>query len=131
MSIPSKTIQVAAIALVMIAAGGCDKVIFPVEHGVAPNAFRLNAKRWGGSVTEVKVWCISGEKEIVWYVKATRKIPVRGFVVTVGSVPDGFEQIIPAPFEAFVPTPGQQYQIGVDGDFDPYAYHLETTWIAK
>ncbi len=47
----------------------------------------------------------------VWMVQATFGVPARDFTVTVGKVPDGFQQILPPPSENFSPTLGKEYFI--------------------
>ena len=113
---------------IALASSGCDKVIYPVQIISTPNTFVLSDKDWGGKVNAVYVWTKS--RDCVWDIQARKDIAVKHFRITVGTVPEGFEQIMPLPPETFIPTPGEEYLIGVDAEFKPPAFRLETSWIA-
>lgn len=57
--------------------------------------------------------------DVHWEIVARRPIPAEGFQITVGQVPDGFEQVIPAG-QPFVPEPGRQYSFGWETDWPCY-----------
>lgn len=74
------------------------------------------------------------EKVKVWEIKAIGDIPVPDFKVTVGEVPEGFEQLIPTLPEKFVPIPGGQYTIYINTKFadnPKYSPHIgPINWVA-
>ncbi len=57
--------------------------------------------------------------EVYWEIIARKPIPAEGFEITVGQVPDGFEQMVPAA-RPFVPQPGRKYSFGFETDWPCY-----------
>jgi hypothetical protein len=114
-------ILLALIAMLINVCGCGDKVIVPNRLDDPSNTFGLSEKRWGGHITEVKVWKDSPQGEILWELRPTRRVPVTGFTVTIGDIPEGFVQVIPSPPEKFRPVPGNTYWIGIDAMFAPRA----------
>jgi hypothetical protein len=110
---------------------GCvgDKVIYTVPSANKANTFVFSEKHWGGKV--MSVYVLKHPSQIVWKVEATRNIPVRDFSVTVGVVPDGFKQTIPAYPSKFSPNKGEEYIIEINCDFWPSADSIGTAWIAQ
>ena len=53
--------------------------------------------------------------KIMWKIEATADVPLKGFSVTVGDVPDGFKQIVPTPPGKFHPNKGEEYLIDIQG----------------
>jgi hypothetical protein len=116
---------------------GCDPVYEPIKLK-NPNTFMHGPKWDGGQILEVIVWhapkSMAGEssdrRQPVWQIKATKKIPARRFVVTVGEIPEGFQQIIPNPPEKPVLLPGEHYAIGIESDtYRSFTHPVE--WTAK
>ncbi len=127
------TILLALITMLMNV-GGCgfgDKVIVPIRLDDPPNTFGLSEKRWGGHITEVKVWKDRPQGEILWELKPTGTVPVTGFTVTIGETPERFVQSIPSPPEKFRPVPGSTYWIGINAMFAPHAWPIEVKWKAE
>lgn len=116
---------------------GCDPVYEPIKLD-KPNTF-MHGPTWDeGRILEVIVWHVpksmagenSDQWKTVWQIKATKKIPARGFVVTVGEIPEGFQQIIPNPPDRPVLLPGEHYAIHTESD----GYRIFTQsvrWTAK
>ena len=75
------------------------------------------------------------EKAKVWDIKAISDIPVPDFKVTVGEVPEGFEQLIPKLPEKFVPIPGRKYTIYIHTKFadnHKYSPHIGPfSWVTE
>lgn len=106
-----------------------------------PNTFKITRKLFflyskadediitGVSVEE------STEEVKVWEIKAVRDIEVTNFKVTVGEVPEGFEQVLPEPNEKFMPVQGRGYLIYIHTKFedDPeYSPHIDAYgWTAE
>jgi hypothetical protein len=109
---------------------GCDKVIYPVKIVSTPNTFILSEENWGGKVNAVYVWTKSRGPVLLWDIQARKSIPVKHFRITVGIIPEGFEQVVPPPPRTFIPTHGEEYLIGIDAEFKPPAFSLETSWVA-
>lgn len=110
---------------------GCgDKVIYPVKLATRPNTFALSEEHWGGHITGVMVWTSGPERNLEWEIVPTQNVDVRGFVVTVGVIREGFRQTTPLPPKRFVPKAGMEYVIGVAGDFHPTAWPVEIAWKA-
>jgi hypothetical protein len=93
---------------------GCigDPIFTPQKVKGQPNTFTF--PRTPPLDERVLVVIIGGQRKTLWKIIATRDIPARGFAVTAGVVPEGFEQIIPAPPEKFHPVPGTEYDIMID-----------------
>jgi hypothetical protein len=113
----------------ILANGGCDKVICPVKINGNPNTFVLSDENWGGKINAVYVWTKSRD-HVLWDIQARKDISVRHFRIKAGTIPEGFEQIVPPPPKTFTPASGEEYLIGVDAEFKPPAFSLETSWIA-
>jgi len=103
----------------VISCHGCigDPIYGPEKVKGVPNTFRpprnplsfLHPKTINGDIV---LWVQVGvRKRTLWKIKANRDIPVSDFQVTVGKVPEGFEQLIPKPPKKFKPIPGEEYHI--------------------
>ncbi len=57
--------------------------------------------------------------EVHWEIIARKPISAEGFQITVGQVPDGFEQMVPSG-RPFVPQPGKKYSFGFETDWPCY-----------
>jgi hypothetical protein len=57
--------------------------------------------------------------EVYWEIIARKPIPAEGFQITVGQVPDGFEQMVPVG-RPFVPEPGRKYSFEFETDWPCY-----------
>ena len=67
--------------------------------------------------------------ENVWLIEAVESVPVKNFTVTIGKVPEGFEQLNPSPDCTFIPIRGEKYSmhIATDGEWSVF----EKEWIAE
>ena len=102
-----------------ISCHGCvgDPMYGPEKVKGIPNTFRpprnplsfLYPKTINGDTI---LWVEVGvRKKTLWKIKATCDIPVSDFQVTVGKMPEGFEQLIPELPNIFEPIPGEEYYI--------------------
>ena len=48
-----------------------------------------------------------------WHIKATKPIPAKGLRVTIGNVPNGFEQVVPGQSTRFVPVLHSEYLVEI------------------
>ena len=102
----------------VISCCGCfgDPVFTPEKVKALPNTFKpvrnpLSFLHFKASEDKVLWVTVEDRTKRVWEIKAISDIPVSDFQVTVGNVPEGFEQLIPEPPEKFVPIAGRQYTI--------------------
>lgn len=58
--------------------------------------------------------------EVHWEIIAREPISADGFELTIGQVPEGFEQVVPYPDQSFVPVPGKDYNFEVETDWPCY-----------
>jgi hypothetical protein len=65
-----------------------------------------------------------------WEVRATEPVPVNGFRLVAGVVPDGFMQVVPPPGQTFIPVTGKSYYIAVNLDEPQRIPWIPTFWIA-
>jgi len=112
---------------------GCipgDKMIFPIKAEDYPNTFRLSERNWNGRVIYVKVFN-RDKSEVLWHIRAKNDKPIKDFVVTVGEVAEGFEQVIPAANKRFILVRGNEYLIEIMcWDLSPPAFIGEKAWVA-
>jgi hypothetical protein len=59
------------------------------------------------------------DMKVYWEIIARKPIPAEAFQITVGQVPDGFEQMVPAG-RPFSPQPGRRYSFGFETDWPCY-----------
>jgi hypothetical protein len=126
-----------------ISCWGCfgDPVFTPEKVEALPNTFKpvrnpLSFLHFKASEDKILWITVEDRTKRVWEIKATRDIPVSDFKVTVGNVPEGFEQLIPKPPEKFVPVPGEKYAIHIHTKFmddsgPRTAFIMPTFWIAE
>ena len=57
---------------------------------------------------------------VYWEIIARRPIRAEGFEVTIGEVPEGFEQVVPPPSQTFAPDARKHYQFGFETDWPCY-----------
>ena len=115
---------------------GCiigDRITSPLKVSEKPNTFKHTLRSLDEKVLMVEVLHLNQTLRtdtLVWKIKAKRKISGRGFTVTVGQVPDGFEQIVPSPPTKFHPVPGEEYIIFIGTK--PSSVHAHPTlWTAE
>lgn len=61
--------------------------------------------------------------KVSWEIIARRPIRADGFEVTIGKVPEGFEQVVPPPDQTFAPDPLKRYHFGFETDWPCYQDH--------
>jgi hypothetical protein len=59
------------------------------------------------------------DMRVYWEIIARRPVAAEGFRITVGQVPDGFEQVLPIG-QHFVPPPGRKYHFEFETDWPCY-----------
>ena len=119
-----------------ITISGCiigDRVTRPLKTSGKRNTFKHNLRSLNEKILTVRVWHFNPVLKmdtVVWKIEAKRKIPAWGFTVTVGKVPEGFEQVIPTPPKQFQPIAGVRYSIFI-GTKPSSVHALSTHWIAE
>lgn len=115
---------------------GCiigDRITRPLKVSGKPNTFKHNLRSLNEKILMVEVLHFNRalrSDTLVWKIEAKHEIPAWGFTVTVGQVPEGFEQIIPTPLKKFRPVPGEEYIIFIGTK--PSSVHAQPTlWIAE
>ena len=58
--------------------------------------------------------------KVYWEIIARRPIIAEGFEVTIGEVPEGFEQVVPPPNQTFTTDLRQRYHFGFETDWPCY-----------
>ncbi len=101
----------------------------PVKIQIGRNTFELRGAHRNETIRGVRVSDSVGET--VWEIRATRDVPARGFLVTVGTVPSGFLQIASPLPQAFAATPGRPYWIEMDVNLTRAAHSIAVEWIAE
>jgi hypothetical protein len=130
-----KLLRISVFFLVLVcltmAATGCigDKISIPVQVESAPNTFRHDVRGWGERIVKVEVWERDGNVP-VWQINATRDVYAADFVVTVGQVPDGFEQVIPPHHQKFSLVRGKEYFINIHTNLTS-VHALGAIWTAE
>lgn len=119
----------------ILAAPGCigDKVSFPKKVKALPNTFKHDLRGLGEKVEKVQVYRSSDPlkpSELVWQINATCDVPAAHFVITVGQIPDGFEQIIPTPPEKLYLVPSEEYAITIHTNLTS-VHAMGTYWTAE
>lgn len=66
--------------------------------------------------------------KIHWEIIARKPVRARGFEVTIGKVPEGFEQIVPPPEVTFTPVPGKNYYFYIETDWPFYQWRGGLKW---
>ncbi len=61
--------------------------------------------------------------KVQWEIIARQPIRAEGFEVTIGQVPEGFEQVVPQPDQTFAPDPRKSYNFGFETDWPCYQDH--------
>lgn len=127
----------------VISCCGCfgDPVFGPEKVKGLPNTFRparnpLWFLHFKASEDKILWVLVEDRTESVWKIKAIRDISLAGFRVTVGKMPEGFEQLIPEPPEKFRPVPGEEYTIHIHTKFmgdpnTPLPHIMPTLWTAE
>ena len=115
---------------------GCiigDRITSPLKVSGKPNTFKHNPRSLNEKILTVEVLHLNRalrSDTLVWKIEAKREIPAWGFTVTVGQVPDGFDQVIPTPLKKFRPVLGEEYIIFIGTK--PSSVHAQPTlWIAE
>jgi len=138
------SVKLACSSLLLLSAtlngGGCvmDQAVCPIKVKHLPNSFKARPLCLGDEVVSVEVSkCKVAQPtapedwEVVWLINAVRRVPVSGFIVTVGEIPEGFEQVVPLVPERFSPTLGEEYSVRIDTDcIGPGAYQIGRIWEA-
>lgn len=117
---------------------GCHTVYRPIKLD-KPNTFMYGTTWYYTTILDVIVWHVpkSMEEKIgdewqpVWRIEATEKIPARGFVVTVGEIPEGFQQIIPNPPDRPALLRGEHYAIHIAVEQWDMSLTRPTVWTAQ
>ncbi len=67
---------------------------------------------------------------VYWEIIARKPIRAEGFKVTIGEVPEGFEQVVPPPGQSFTPILGKDYKFGFETDWPCYqTYGVESGFL--
>lgn len=94
---------------------GCPSVRLVYPDMVSVNCFAMPQQWADRYITSVKVYedteSSRASKEPVWVIEATDRIPAGKVYVSVGSIPEGFEQTVPPLPQRFKPIGGQTYYI--------------------
>ena len=61
--------------------------------------------------------------KVHWEIIAREPIRAEGFEVTIGQVPEGFEQVVPPPDQTFAYDPHKDYKFGFETDWPCYQDH--------
>lgn len=61
--------------------------------------------------------------KVQWEIIARQPIRAEGFEVTIGHVPEGFEQVVPPLDQTFAPDPRKSYNFGFETDWPCYQDH--------
>ena len=61
--------------------------------------------------------------KVQWEIIARQPIRAESFEVTIGQVPEGFEQVVPPPDQTFTPDPRKSYNFGFETDWPCYQDH--------
>ncbi len=110
-----------------------DRTITPHKVENAPNTFKIYPVTENDKVIELVV-CEGYEppQKFFWEIVAVEPVFAKDFIVTVGTVPQGFKQLVPEENKTFSPIPGKEYNIGILTDFDaPNVFHVVTSWVAE
>jgi hypothetical protein len=117
----------------MLSIGGCigDRVSIAKKVDGIPNTFTADVRALGENILAVKVYRYAArESHLAWQIRAIRSVPARGFQITAGTVPDGFEQMHPSPSAQFAPAVGAEY--GIIIETDATAIHTgPTLWVGE
>jgi hypothetical protein len=119
-----------------IVLSGCiigDRITGPVKISGKPNTFKHNLRSLDEKVVMVEVLHSNRASKVdtlAWKIQAKREIPGWGFTVTVGQIPDGFEQVTPTPPVKFRPVPGEQYIIFI-GTKPASVHAFPAIWTAE
>jgi hypothetical protein len=117
---------------------GCHITYEPIKLD-KPNTFMYGTTWYDTTILGVIVCRVpkaitgvnSNQEQPVWLVKATKEVPARGFVVTVGEIPEGFQQIVPTPPAKPVLLPGEHYEIDIVVEQWDMSLTRPTVWIAQ
>jgi hypothetical protein len=68
--------------------------------------------------------------DVRWEIIARKPISADGFELTIGKVPEGFEQVVPPPNESFIPVLGKDYNLEVETDWPCYqTYGVDSSFL--
>jgi hypothetical protein len=125
-------LRLALLAVVVLLIGCDPHAILEKRVKCVTNAFRL---KYAKSCDKILSVSISTQGTNVWEIRATKDIPAKGFIVSVGEVPEGFEQIVPVSPERFQPVRGTRYAIFIKTSLNtgPNAsvHRVPFFWIAE
>ena len=98
--------------VVLLCVPGCASCLIKIEG--LPNSFELTSTGWHGEIVWVEVYhVLEGKGKLVWKIRPVHDISATNFRIYVGSLPPGFEQIVPSPSVRFELIPGDEYSIYV------------------
>lgn len=126
MAIRDRKILITVLGLfISVVATGCCMVIpaKPVQpaHITAESPYTVRLMfpyKEGEKVREVKIYQYEdtekfpdSKRTLCWHVKAGKRVPAKGFGVTIGDVPDRFKQVVPRQGAPFVPVVNRRYRV--------------------
>jgi len=98
--------------VVLLCVPGCASRLIKIEG--MPNSFELTLTTSLQKIILVEVHHVSeGKGKLVWKIRPVHDISATNFRIYVGSLPPGFEQIVPSPSVRFELIPGDEYSIYV------------------
>jgi hypothetical protein len=128
----AKRILPAVFLLIIFCLSSCRTLIYPVR--VARDTFILNDETIGERVVTVTVFkqdALSELSQPVWQIEAEDDVPVKGFKVTVGDIPEGFRQLIPEQTRRLELENGRGYRIAITvAPVDDSVKFMYAPWIA-
>jgi hypothetical protein len=141
--------MVTSVVLLAQGCGPCDMACPPlIKVEGQPFTFRVNASQcpslqphllraWAyewtpepttpGLLVEDK--CDRFNIEPLWEIIAQEPVKANGLVLTIGRVPDGFDQVLPAAGQIFTPVSGKEYRLEIETDWP--CYQTYGTWSPK
>lgn len=137
----SQTLQSIKLLLcVFLLLSGCiphDRLSIPEKVEGLPNTFYLKGNSiCGENVARVEIFSYTPTTpmEPAWRIVAKEEVPLKGFTITAGQVPIGFEQLIPADEKRFHLISGQEYGIAIITNThlkDIGTHPLDRRWTAE
>ncbi len=113
----SRMIFCIILSIIILSITGCPQTRFVYPENISHNAFKLSEQWAGKYITSIAVFDKQANNELspepVWVIKATEQVPAEELIFLIGSIPNGFEQVVPDSQEKFEPVDGQEYDIMV------------------
>jgi len=82
------------------------RLMFPSKEGEKVRSLKIyeykDTKRFPG-------W----KRTLCWHIKATKPVPAKGFRVTIGNLPNDFEQVVPKQNMPFAPVLNSRYHVEI------------------